>query len=141
MIQAGESIGGYLPRGSVVFLQGDLGSGKTTLVKGILRGLGFDGLITSPTYTLVEVYQLTGGPVYHFDLYRLDEPEELEAIGFRDALVQDSIALIEWPQRGRGHLPVPDFVLALEFSGDGRVLFAPEELLGAQCSGSGSGKN
>ncbi len=129
MVEAGRVLSLGLPWGSVIFLQGDLGSGKTTLVRGILLGLGFDGTVTSPTYTLVEQYMVSGGPVYHFDLYRLEHAIELETIGIRDMLSADSLALIEWPQRGQGILPEPDFVIDIEFLDESRILVGPEDLM------------
>ena len=95
--------------GNVVFLVGDLGAGKTTLARGILNGLGHSGAVTSPTYTLVEHYPLPGGDVYHVDLFRLAQPAELEMTGLRDLLDASSTLLVEWPERGVGQLPTPDF--------------------------------
>lgn len=119
-----EALGAALARviegGLIVHLTGELGAGKTTLVRGVLRGLGHAGSVRSPTYTLVEPYELAGRRVYHLDLYRLADPEELEWIGIRDLLDADSLALIEWPERGGGVLPPADLVMALEYFGTGR---------------------
>ncbi|MEC9134467.1 MAG: tRNA (adenosine(37)-N6)-threonylcarbamoyltransferase complex ATPase subunit type 1 TsaE, partial [Pseudomonadota bacterium] len=93
---------------ALVTLQGDLGAGKTTLVRGILRGLGFTGAVKSPTYTLLEPYSIDGFDLYHFDLYRLETAEELEFVGFEEILDGSGIKLFEWPQKGEGWLPNAD---------------------------------
>ncbi|RFA30461.1 tRNA (adenosine(37)-N6)-threonylcarbamoyltransferase complex ATPase subunit type 1 TsaE [Alkalilimnicola ehrlichii] len=116
----GARLAQQLPRPSLVFLHGDLGAGKTTLVRGLLRGLGHKGAVRSPTYTLIEPYELSGRRIYHLDLYRLGDPEELEYIGIRDLLAGDYLCLVEWPQRGEGCLPTPDLDLCLEYVGEAR---------------------
>jgi len=120
MLDLGAKFAAFLNAGEIVFLQGDLGAGKTTLVRGMLQGLGHTGAVTSPTYTLVEPYRLDGQEIYHFDLYRLKDPAELEMIGIRDMLDSDALCLIEWPDRGQGVLPAPDWLITIENVGDGR---------------------
>lgn len=116
----GERLGHLLgPRG-LVFLSGELGTGKTTLVRGVLRGWGHQGAVKSPTYTLIEPYELPRGKVYHLDLYRLGDPEELEFLGLRELLADEALLLVEWPERGEGWLPRPDLDIRLAHTPDGR---------------------
>ncbi|MFC0327995.1 tRNA (adenosine(37)-N6)-threonylcarbamoyltransferase complex ATPase subunit type 1 TsaE [Halomonas organivorans] len=116
----GESLGQALGGHGRLYLEGELGAGKTTLTRGILRAYGHRGAVKSPTYTLVEPYELEAVRVHHFDLYRLGDPEELEFIGGRDLLADDALCVIEWPARGEGWLPSPDLVVQLALDGDGR---------------------
>ena len=120
MISLGMAVAGSLLPGTAVFLEGELGAGKTTLVRGILWGLGHEGIVVSPTYTLVEPYQCGEIPVYHFDLYRLNTPDELETIGVRDMIHSKSICLVEWPDRGAGFLPAADMQIRISYDGAGR---------------------
>lgn len=116
----GERLGRALGGRGRLHLEGELGAGKTTLARGILRAYGHRGAVKSPTYTLVEPYEIDGVRVYHFDLYRIADPEELEFIGGRDLLADDSLSIIEWPARGEGWLPPPDIVVRLEHLVEGR---------------------
>jgi len=115
MLGLGARLAVQLAGGQVWTLSGDLGAGKTTLVRGMLRGLGFQGRVKSPSYGLVESYELDTLAVHHLDLYRLGEPEELDFIGIEELAGPDSVLLIEWPERGRGRLPAATHVVSIEF--------------------------
>ncbi|STZ76291.1 tRNA (adenosine(37)-N6)-threonylcarbamoyltransferase complex ATPase subunit type 1 TsaE [Bergeriella denitrificans] len=106
----------------VVYLQGDLGAGKTTFVRGLLRAAGYGGAVKSPTYALVESYPLAGFTLHHFDLYRFASPEEWEDAGLDDLFGAGSICLIEWPQQGGGFTPPADVTVALAHEAGGRRL-------------------
>lgn len=121
-IELGQQLGQLCAGHGLIFLEGDLGAGKTTLSRGILRGLGHTGAVKSPTFTIVEPYKISQINAYHFDLYRLSDPDELEFLGIRDYLADDSLCLIEWPQRGEGVLPKPDLHIKLRNWQQGRQI-------------------
>ena len=118
----------------VLHLSGELGAGKTTLVRGILRALGYAGPVKSPTFTLVEVYEVSRLYLYHFDFYRFDSPSELAEAGFREYFHPDAVCLIEWPEKAGPQLPVADLSLVMHVTATGRrvEMFAATEA-GRQC--------
>ncbi len=122
MLACGSMLAMVVGEGAVVFLYGKLGAGKTTLVRGVLRGMDYQGKVKSPTYTIVEPYEQAGKCIYHFDLFRLNQPEELEQIGFADYVGTSSVCLIEWPEKGLPLLPEPDLACYIEMVDQGREL-------------------
>lgn len=118
----GSALSKQLSAPAIVYLNGNLGAGKTTLVRGFLRGLGHQGAVKSPTYTIVESYPFAGFECFHFDLYRMADPEELEAMGIRDYMHDKAICMIEWPERGEGVLAEADIVIDIEILEIGRQL-------------------
>lgn len=120
LLGLGVSLSTNLGHGMLVGLSGDLGAGKTTLVRGILRGLGYEGTVKSPTFTLVEPYQLGKRNIYHFDLYRMESPDELEGIGFRDYLEKSGLILMEWPEKAGSFLPQMDLEIIIKIINEGR---------------------
>ena len=121
MIDFGKQLSHSFNQNDVVFLLGNLGAGKTTLTRGILYGLGYNGTVPSPTYTLVEPYDINDIQVYHMDLYRLKSADELEMLGVRDFIGQ-SLCIIEWPDRAESLLPKPDVILNIKSVDDGRAV-------------------
>ena len=113
IVRAGQSTG-------VIYLHGELGAGKTTVARGLVRELGIDAPVKSPTYTLVELYETQARRVVHFDLYRLQDPEELEFLSAREYFTPDHTCLVEWPERGAPYLPPPDLTVNIEYAGTER---------------------
>ena len=122
------AMGRCLPSSLILFLEGQLGAGKTTLVRGMIQSLGYAGKVKSPTYGLVERYQLPDILIHHLDLYRLGHPEELEFLGIRDIIAEPGVVAIEWPERGQGMLPQANIICHLRVLDEGREL-----RLGAGC--------
>lgn len=127
-VAIGQKLGKVMTAGGVIFLTGTLGAGKTTLTRGVLKSFGHTGAVKSPTYTLVEPYEFTGDTretgrvVYHFDLYRLADPEELEYMGIREYFDGQALCIVEWPDKGEGFLPVADVILNFSPENEGRIL-------------------
>lgn len=121
-IDFGQSLAKVCQAPCIIFLEGDLGTGKTTLVRSFIQALGYQGTIKSPTYTLVEPYTIQQQLLFHFDLYRLQDPQELEFIGIEDYFMQKGIFLIEWPERGTGVLPPADLTCYIQHRSLGRQL-------------------
>lgn len=122
MFEFAQEYAKKLQAGQIIYLHGDLGAGKTTFVKGVLKSLGYKGNVKSPTYTLIESYEFDNFNIYHFDLYRLADPEELEWIGIRDYLNDSSICFVEWPEKGRGFLPKNSTDIYIKYLPEGRQI-------------------
>lgn len=120
-LQLGASFAPHLRHGTKLYLRGALGAGKTTLVRGLLRALGYKGPVKSPSYTLVELYELSRLDLHHFDFYRLSHSEEWDDAGFREAIGSNSICVVEWPEKAGPSLPPPDLLIRLEHSSIGRT--------------------
>lgn len=123
----GAALAHALTPGLTIYLVGDLGAGKTTLARGVLRGLGYMGKVKSPTYTLVEVYTVSRLSLYHFDFYRFADPREWVDAGFREHFNPDTVCLVEWPEKAGEFLPTPDVRIVLSVAEGGRSLQANAE--------------
>ena len=135
MLALGAEIATILHSGLIIFLRGDLGAGKTTLARGILRGLGYQGKVKSPTYNLIELYKISRLYFYHFDLYRFDDPFEWEEAGFREYFNMGSICLVEWPEKAGGLLPTADlqFLIHITETDHRRVEIRAHTEAGRRC--------
>ena len=123
LLSLAKDFSGSLQPGLVIYLQGNLGAGKTVFARGVLQGLGYAGLVKSPTYSLVEPYVINQLlTCYHFDLYRLSDPEELEFTGSRDYFNSQSICMIEWPEKASGYIPAADMLIELYYHEQGRKI-------------------
>ena len=130
----GAALAHCLEPGLIVYLRGDLGAGKTTLVRGVLRELGHTGPVRSPTYTLVELYAVSRLDLHHFDFYRFHDPSEWIDAGFRESFDDRSVSLIEWPEKAAGSLPPADVEIVLQASGCGRsASFTHNSIRGQKC--------
>ena len=130
----GATLAHALVPGLTIYLVGDLGVGKTTLTRGVLRGLGYTGKVKSPTYNLVELYNVSSLYLYHFDFYRFADPEEWEDAGFREYFNEHSVCFVEWPEKAGEFLPIPDLRIELVAQQSGRSLHVHAETeAGKQC--------
>lgn len=108
--------------GAIIYLYGSLGAGKTTFARGFLRALGYNDKVKSPTFSLVEMYDFDERTIFHFDLYRLEDPRELKDIGIEEYFIPNAICLIEWPEKGMPFLPEPDLACHIDFANEGRAI-------------------
>lgn len=120
MLAYAKKLSAVMDDGIIIFLHGLLGAGKTTFTRGFLQGLGYNDKVKSPTYTLVEPYDIHGRTIFHFDFYRLNDPEELHYIGIQDYFTDQAICLVEWPEKGFPLLPAPDLNCYIEMRSHGR---------------------
>lgn len=122
LLEFANQLAKAIPGGCLIYLHGNLGAGKTTFARGFLRGLGYEGKVKSPTYTLIEPYDITGRKVYHCDFYRIKDKSELEELDIAEYFSPDAICLVEWPEKGESLLPPPDLVCSLTIKAEGREI-------------------
>jgi tRNA threonylcarbamoyladenosine biosynthesis protein TsaE len=127
----GGELAKILQPGTIVYLNGQLGAGKTTLIRSIVAGFGYVGRVKSPSFTLMENYQIGKQQICHYDLYRLQDPEDTELIGMRDSFSRNTICFVEWPERGGGLIAKADIICNIKFATKGRIV----ELLGISSKG------
>ena len=133
-LELGGKLAAAMVPGLYIALSGDLGSGKTTLARGILRGLGYQGRVKSPTYTLVELYKVSRLDLYHFDFYRFEDPGEFLEAGFQECFDGHNVCLVEWPERVQGLLPQADLDIGISIEDDGRrISISADTELGKHC--------
>ena len=120
MLVLGGKLAKACRRATIIYLRGQLGAGKTTLVRGFLRGMGYGAAVKSPTFTLVEPYEAAEWRLYHLDLYRIQKADELVYLGLRELQDHNVIVLVEWPERGEAYLPPADIVLVIDYAEHGR---------------------
>lgn len=122
-LDLGENISAHLAEGFLIFLKGDLGAGKTTLARGLIKGLGYVGSVKSPTYSLIEQYEFNAFTLNHFDLYRFINPNEWLASGFQEYINSYDVTLIEWPEKSAELLPKPDLEIELAYKNESRIAY------------------
>ena len=133
-LELGAALAPCLEPGLTIYLRGELGAGKTTLVRGMVRALGYPGTVRSPTYALVEVYDLSRLHLHHFDFYRFHDPREWIDAGFRESFDGTNVTVIEWPEKAGTWLPPADVDIGFEFAATGRdVMLASNSLAGQKC--------
>lgn len=133
LVRFAATLAANAPLGMIIYLSGELGAGKTTFTRGFIQAFGYSGKIKSPTYTLIEEYDVADKHIVHVDLYRLHDAEELSYVGFPHEIPAGSIVLIEWPERASSNLPAPDVIVTITHTATGREIeLVAHTLLGQQ---------